>query len=486
MHPTDAVFHWAKHRPRHLAVVLPNMAITYQALAEAIEVASERIERFGFDNGEQVAVAIGDPGKFLAVCLALLYRGIACAPAGTSVLPYLRSNNINTLIFSGDASIEGGRNIRFDDSWLLRGGAPRSVTAPNKSSGNYGELIFFTSGTTGAPKKIVVSGDALIERVGLVTMTEEAVHSRVLILPGLSSGFGFNRTVPLLYAGKTVCFAHGPEAQLRFVNTFDIEVIVASIQQASDLVAVIEQGAKYRSNSLKEVWISGGFASKDLVRRIQASLCRNVKIVYGSSESGFVASASYDMISHKPSAVGFVLPNTQVEIVDETGAVLRAGQEGLVRGRSSYIAKIFAANHPEKAATANDAWWYPGDLGRLTEDGILCIAGRTDDLLNMGGVKVAAESLDEQARRYPGVKDAGVCAVLSQSGMDEAWFGIVSDGRIDLSDFKRWIEERQNEPIRVGEILIVDRIPRSELGKLQRHELKALLLATKSRALLGA
>ena len=486
MHPTDAIFHWAKHCPRHLAVLLPNMAITYQALAEAIEVASERIERLGFDNGGTVAVAIGDPGKFLAVCLALLYKGITCAPVSTSVLPYLRPNNINTLIFSGHAGIEGGRNIRFNDSWLLREDAAFSEIAPNKNSGSYGDLIFFTSGTTGAPKKVVVSSDALIERVGLVAMTEEAVYTRVLVLPGLSSGFGFNRAVPLLYAGKTVCFAHGPDAQLRFINTFDIEVIVASIQQASDLVAAIEQGAKYRSESLEEVWISGGFASKDLVRRIQSSLCRNVKIVYGSSESGFVASASYNMISHEPSAVGFVLPSMQVEIVDETGTVLRAGQEGLVRGRSSYIAKIFAANHSEGVTAASDPWWYSGDLGRLTEDGILCISGRTDDLLNMGGVKVAAESLDEQARRYPGVKDAGVCAVLGQSGMDEAWFGIVSDDRIDLSDFKKWIEERQNEPIRVGEILVVDRIPRSELGKLQRHELKALLLAVKSRALSGA
>ncbi len=100
-----------------------------------------------------------------------------------------------------------------------------------------------------------------------------------------------------------------------------------------------------------------------------------------------MASASYNMISHEPSAVGYALPNMQVEIVDETGAAVRAGQEGLVRGRSSYIAKIFAANHPEKATAANDAWWYSGDLGRLTEDGLLCIAGRADDLINMGGEK---------------------------------------------------------------------------------------------------
>ena len=202
MHPTDAVLHWAKHRPRHLAVMLPYMAITYQALAEAIEAVSERIGRFGFDKGEPVAVAVDDPGKLLAVCLALLHKGVTCAPVSTSALSYLRSNNINTLISSGQASIEGGRNIRFDDSWLLRGNTSFSAIVSNKNSSGYGDLIFFTSGTTGAPKKIVVSSDALIERVGLVTMTEEAVYSRVLVLPGLGSGFGFNGAVPLLIRGK--------------------------------------------------------------------------------------------------------------------------------------------------------------------------------------------------------------------------------------------------------------------------------------------
>src|SRR5579862_7967920 len=147
MHPTDAMFYWAKIYPQRLAILLPTMAITYQAMAEAIAAASERIERLELNRSEPVAVAIDDPAKLIAVCHALVRNGIACAPILRTMLPHLQSHNINTLIFSGVSDIIiGGRNIRFDDSWLQPGSTarPAAVTTPNDSS-RYGALIFFTS-----------------------------------------------------------------------------------------------------------------------------------------------------------------------------------------------------------------------------------------------------------------------------------------------------------------------------------------------------
>jgi acyl-coenzyme A synthetase/AMP-(fatty) acid ligase len=487
MHPTDVMFHWARHCPQRLAILLPDMAITYKALAEAIEAASERIVQYHFDPREPVAVAIGDPAKFLAVCHALLRNGISCAPASANTFAQLQSNKINTLIFSGESeAFFGGRSIRFDDSWL-RGSKSTTVQPTKKNTSRYGALIFFTSGTTGIPKKVIVPNDAFTERMNMLTVTGEAAHNRVLILPGLGSVFGFNRTASVLYAGKTACFAYGVEAQLSFVNTFNIDVVIGSTQQIFDIVNFIEKSdRKYNFGSLKELWISGGFAPDELVRQAQSSVCRNVGIVYGSSESGFVASAPYDLISHIPQAVGYVTPEMKIEIVNAANAPLPSGQEGLVRGQSGFISKIFAANHPGKAAESADAWWYPGDLGSLTDEGILCVVGRVDDVINMGGVKVAAELLDEEARRYPGIKDAGVCGVTGPSGIEELWIGVVAGAELDIQAMKIIIEESQAERIPVGNILIVDEIPRNGLGKLQRHDLKALLLSMKHRALSGA
>ena len=483
MHPADAMLFWAKVFPQRLAVMLPNMAITYQAMAQAIEAVSERIGRLQLDPGEPLAVFIDDPAKLIAVCFALVRNGISCAPAPHMTIAQLKANNIKSVLFSGPSEpAAAAKTVRFDDSWLRRGAAAPAAPAARRDSAHYGDLIFFTSGSTGVPKKVIMSSRAFIERVNILTVTGEAAYGRVLMLPGLGSVFGFNRAATVHYAGKTVCFAYGPEAQLRFINTFEVEVVVASVQQILDILSILETGVKYRSESLKEVWISGGYASNELVGRIQSRLCRNVLNVYGSSEAGLVAAARYDMIAHVPQAVGFVRPDMEIEIVDAAANILPAGQEGLVRGRSRFIAEVFAAHEPERAAESADAWWYPGDLGWLTDDGILCISGRTDELINMGGVKVAASVLDERVRGYPGVKDAGTCAVLGPSGMDEVWIGVVSDAA-DLQGLKRYLEESQSDAIKVGEIFVLEQIPRNNLGKLQRHELKALLLGLKSRAL---
>jgi long-chain acyl-CoA synthetase len=488
MHPADAMLYWAKLYPQRLAVILPHMAITYQAMAAAIESASERIQRLELDPTEAVAVFIDEPAKLIAVCFALVRNGISCAPSPQTPPLQLQANRITNIIFSGASDVVlGGRNFHFDDSWFRLNVTSSSIEKmPDNDSSQYGSLIFFTSGSTGVPKKVIMSSQAFVERVNILPVTGEAAHKRVLMLPGLGSVFGFNRTATVQYAGKTACFAYGPEAQLRFVDTFNIDVIVASVQQIMDILKVLDRGSRHRSESLKEVWISGGYASEELVRRIQSSLCRNVLIVYGSSESGFVAAARYDMIAHVPQAVGFVTPDTRIEIVDVEGNPVPTGTEGLVRGRSRFISEVYAALNPEKAKEAGEAWWYPGDLGRLTDDGILCISGRTDEVINMGGVKIAAALLDETVLGYPGIKDAGICAVPGQSGMDEVWIGIVPDREIDVAAFKRWIEESQTDSIRIGEIYFVDQIPRGELGKLQRHELKALLLGIKARILAEA
>jgi len=484
MHPADAMLYWAKLYPQRLAVLMPHMAITYRAMADAIEGASERVARLNLDRGEPLAVFVDDPAKLIAVCFALVRTGISCAPAPQTSLAQLKAHNINCLIFSSPNDVMAdGRNIRFEDSWLR---PSRNAGSPALDVADYGDLIFFTSGSTGVPKKVIMSSAAFIERVNILTVTGEAAHKRVLMLPGLGSVFGFNRAATVHYAGKTVCFAFGPEAQLRCINAFGIDVIVASVQQIEDILALLETGNKYRCESLKEVWVSGGYASNELVRRVQSLLCRNVINVYGSSESGFAAAARYDMIAHVPHAVGFVRPDMEIEIVDVAGNAVPAGQQGLVRGRSRFIAEVFAAHEPDNASAAADAWWYPGDLGSLTEDGILCISGRTDDVINMGGVKVAASLLDERVRSFPGVEDAGTCSVTGVSGMDEVWIGIVGGEALDTAEVKRLLEQSQSDAVKVGEVFIVEHIPRSDNGKLQRHELKALLLGIKSRALAGA
>ena len=112
------------------------------------------------------------------------------------------------------------------------------------------------------------------------------------------------------------------------------------------------------------------------MRRVQSRLCRNVTLEYGSPEAGLIASANYDVVAGVPNAVGFVMPGVTVEIIDEAGIQVPTGTTGIVRARSAYSAKVLAAGNPDNVSGGDQAWWYPGDRGHLTANGILCIEGR--------------------------------------------------------------------------------------------------------------
>src|SRR5439155_24390869 len=120
--------------------------------------------------------AVGDPAKLLAVCFALLRGGVATAPVNVNMPPQLIANDIHTLICDDpNLMLAGGRTIRFDDSWLRRKDQqPLSPSSLRASRAMGADLIFFTSGTTGTPKKNVTPSAALMERIALMSVSGES------------------------------------------------------------------------------------------------------------------------------------------------------------------------------------------------------------------------------------------------------------------------------------------------------------------------
>jgi acyl-coenzyme A synthetase/AMP-(fatty) acid ligase len=179
------------------------------------------------------------------------------------------------------------------------------------------------------------------------------------------------------------------------------------------------------------------------------------------------------MIAGIPDAVGFVVPEVGVEIVDAAGVVLPIGSEGFVRVRTPFSDAVAGACAPE-ADTAS-GWLYPGDIGRLTNNGVLCIAGRREDVLNRGGVKLATTDVEEFLLAAPGVRDAGACSLMGSAGFAEIWVGVVLDAGADMGMFRQHIESDQKFSGNIDKMFVVEEIPRGENRKLQRGQLETLL-----------
>jgi 2,3-dihydroxybenzoate-AMP ligase len=376
MTPSRLAFFWAQMNPEQSAIIQSDMALTYGDLKQAVDAIGERIERYDLAKSDPVAVAIPHPARQLMVCLALMRCGISVAPISQGALFYVRQAGINTVIHAGQGLMTaGGRNIQYEDSWLRRddklSGAATRV-GPRIASNS--DLMFVTLGAAGAVKKLIVSQRAIADRVKGLPVTGETNFERTLIVPDLTSPSGFLPALMQLCAGRTACFAPDHDAQLLLIETFEIEAISAPSQEIQGLLETVEKRRAYQCDSLKEIRV--GPSSPELVRRVQSRRCRNVTLDYGGPEAGLIASGNYDVIAGVPNAVGFVMPGVSVEIIDEAGVRLPIGTTGVVRARSAYSANVSAASNADKGSGLDQAWWYPGDRGHLTENGILCIEAR--------------------------------------------------------------------------------------------------------------
>jgi acyl-coenzyme A synthetase/AMP-(fatty) acid ligase len=481
VHIVDMVFFWAKAEPHRLAIVQPEMVTSFQGLADAIESIGDRIDRLALDPGEPVAVSIANPSLMIATIFALFRCGFSVALVNPRLFPHLPSAGVRNLIYDIQGQVlSGGRNIRFEASWLPSPEASGAARAPyrHRPAGD-GNLISFTSGTTGVPKAIKRPIRSLSPRYSSPISYGQ---SKVLMLPGLSGGIGFNSASTVLYAGKTVCFAPSGEAALALIEWFGIDAVVASPQQALSLADAQAKSSKYNMSSLKAVRTGGAFLNKEAARRIKHNLCRNIITWYSSSEAGIAASAAYDTVADIPGAVGFVLPEVELEIVDSEGRPVPVGSDGIVRLRTDEFVASREAMEPAKGASADSPWFYPGDIGRLTENGLLCLAGRYSDVINRGGVKIAASRIEEVLEALPQIKEAAACGLEAPSGLEEIWIAVVAQSPVDAAEIKRFLSEHRGVAFDVDEIIEVPALPRNDAGKVQKHLLKETLLRLKKGA----
>jgi acyl-coenzyme A synthetase/AMP-(fatty) acid ligase len=470
MHIIDMIYFWARTMPRHPAIIQPEGIVTYAALAQGAERAAEYFARNIADRAKPVTVSLPSPPKMLVASLGLLRAGYSIIVANPPDLIHVPPSDSGTLVYErGGATLGERTNIVFEESWLeLGANAPRQSQPLPQSRTRKADIFFFTSGTTGRPKRIVRTQKAWDQRILFDATSAFGTYERAMLTTGVNNAMGFTRAYEVLYAGKTLCFATPGQPMLWLANTYDVDLIIASPQQALGLAELQEKVTGYPLTALRTIRIGGALMSRDGIDRIKRHLCRNIVITYSSTEAGVAAIAPHDMIADIPNAVGFIIPEAEVQIVDATGKILPVGSEGLVRLRTIQFVENFGIADAE-------TWYYPGDVGWLTESGVLCIAGRRGDVLNRGGVKVSISDFEEFLGSCPGVQDAGVCTLMGAAGYEEVWVAVVLSAIADLGALRTRIEADTTFGTNFDKLFVVESIPRGGLGKIQRDELKAML-----------
>jgi acyl-coenzyme A synthetase/AMP-(fatty) acid ligase len=461
----------AKLSPDEPAVIFPGGMATYGVLVECVEAASQHVLLMGLKKGEVVALEIRHPLLHLVLILALHRCGIASLTLQTSYLIEQARLSVDRLL--SDRYQEGGlqsKHILVGNEWLSppQGNPSRPPVTGFDSPDDVCRLVL-SSGTTGAPKVISVTERNLQYRFARSSILIE--RGRFLSMMGFSTLGGYQTLMSALVLGGAVCFAGAPEDVLQVVALYHVTHLIAAPFQVRTL---LQAQAKNGLNlpSLRHVMLAGSRLETSLLSEVRAQLCPNVICVYGSTELGPVAYGPASAMRGIDGATGFVIPGEVVEIVDQEGAVLPPDQEGVIRVRSADISAYFVPT-AEDAEIFRDGWFYPGDIGKLTSDGLVIITGRVNEVINRGGDKLAPEVIESTLRLMPDITDAAVFAVPNT---DQIWAAVVV-GRQPLKHEAILAFCRSKlagmAPDRIFEL---DRIPRNDMGKIIRDEMREAIM----------
>jgi fatty-acyl-CoA synthase len=435
----DALARKHDERPALLSL---DRQVSYRELAEASQQVAKGLARLGVSKGTRVGLLMPNCPEWLACAFGALKLGALVVPLNTLYrtpeLEYaLRHADVTVLVTvsrflrhaytemlrelcpaldAGDAVLVSTRLPALRRVIVLGDERPRAAlafdevmsagdavskdwleTAQAQVVGVEAAVVFFTSGTTAAPKGAVHTHASILQAAGNVADR--------LGLTADDRTWGY---LPFFFTGGLVAVA------LATLSRGGSVLLQETFEAGAALRLMVEHGCTtlFAWPHQAEALIKGVGANTKWAERLYAPGHQAVG-TWGMTETGPMAASSRfdDPLAVRAGAHGRPMPGLEFRIVDpDSGRQLAAGEEGelLIRG-SSLMAHYYRMS-PAECFDAQ-GFFHSGDLARIDEAGLLHFIGRIKDVIKTAGVNVAAAEVEATLQQHPGVKLACVVGV---------------------------------------------------------------------------
>lgn len=385
--------------PELPALLAPDLTLSFAKLWRLVDCFACRMAEAGIGPEARVGLETGD--RIVAVCtlFAAALVGAEFVPVDPPLLqvPALRPTHF---LRSPDVpGLPGLPAMVLNDRWSPRSG-PGSpdggASWPGYAGVDAPAWIVQSSGTTGRPKFMRLDA-ALVQRRVAAVMTEfDPGRTRMAALFGCLSRPFLIRAAAALLSGCAIVDSTDPAALQRF----GVTLVCGSPRLVRDWL-----GGRRLDPRIDRLQCSGAKLSAEETRRFLDSFAQ-VEDVYGASET----IKAYVNLSRLQGGamvtVGQPAAGAEVEIRDDAGQPCAPGVAGSLRIRTGCVAQGYAGDAAATAQSFRDGWFHPGDLAAWGPQGRLDVIGRTSDVVNLGGLKVALGEVDRLLAGVEGVVHA--------------------------------------------------------------------------------
>lgn len=416
--------------------------------------------------------------------LLFLADGHAAAGEYVEVLQEVRSSlpSLAQAVLIGNAKY--GDIVNWDD-FLAQGQTVDEAAFAALKSEVTGDDIFsiqYTSGTTSAPKGVMLSQKAYLSGF-IASRNREGIGSEdILCMPlPLFHVYGFSEVVSILGVGGSavVLERFRPLEFLDALEKYRVTFVTGVPTMFVAALAMLEYRS-YDFSSMRGGNMGGSFCPPELVARVSEKLSApEFGVLYGSTEAlAVLISSPLAPQEKRTGTAGPALQGISLRIVDPaTGETVAVGGQGELYVKKASLMKGYY-RLPEETAKVLDAdgWYHTGDLASVDADGCYKIIGRVKDMLIRGGENISPAEIEEFLLHHPKVRDVQVVGVHSEYYGEEviAFVRLKPGETAEVVEMKRYC--RQNIAIyKVPDyFFFIDEYPLTVSGKVQKFKLREL------------
>lgn len=488
LHPRFFLSRAARLWPERLALICEDEALTFAQLDYAASVGAAHLIKQGVKPDDRVLILYENSIDFYIAYHAAWRAGAIVVPLNVFLsaeeVAYVAHDAQPRLALASEKQRPKLTDVSFPvldiESFLDIHNRQGTTTAPELPAESRNldtcTVLLYTSGTTGRPKGVMLSGrEILTNCIQSISNFEVTAAERMYAALPLFHSYMQNTAVwsPLVMGAQVIVIPQITRKALLRALDFKPTIIVG-IPQLFGLFCMLKQTTNFDT---VRFFFSGGDALPDKIRlAFELLYGRRIANGYGLTETCPVISAVVEDTWMRSQTIGKPFLGLEVEIRDQEGRALSQGSIGALWVKGGNVMMGYY-NAPEAtAAIMRDGWLDTGDLASFDQGGNLIFAGRLKDLIVSKGIKIYPQEVENVLMMHPVITHAGVVGLVLEH--DETPVAFVAANRIypELESELKTLCQTRLAPYKVpSEIIVRASLSVTSTGKVDKKVLRAEL-----------